>query len=234
MVCTLYLFIQGHRSNMIIPTDMLLLSMQVALLGGVTPRLRAVSIGYSETNVLHLNYYYEGVITDEDNEFASCAESDLMADYWDWNDPTKTQWSAIRLDPPQSVPWEGMLVYHRYEPNFKLSREPFPELILKEEKLDHVLIRLILLKTLLGNIVPGLRRICFDWEQIPMKLYFYYHGDISPFAREMAQKVHSSLILQLASYRKNPHPIQLHLERCDYPKKLPEIWGIYSRYDRWD
>jgi hypothetical protein len=89
-----------------------LLSLQRALLGEVTPRLRAVTVKYAESSV-HFEAYFDGEVSDEDRESMSLVETEVMADFP--SDHLITH-EVIRLDAPALIPKDRTWVYYRKEP----------------------------------------------------------------------------------------------------------------------
>lgn len=57
-----------------------ILSVQRALLGEVSPALRGVTVGWDEKTITIL-CYYDGRISTEDREAMSCVETEVMADF---------------------------------------------------------------------------------------------------------------------------------------------------------
>ncbi len=55
-----------------------LVSLQQALLGEVSERLRAVTVSYDDKSV-HFDCIYDGEIRDDDHESMSCVETELIA-----------------------------------------------------------------------------------------------------------------------------------------------------------
>jgi len=87
------------------------LSIQKALLGVVTPSLRAVTIDVDEKkNKLFISFFYEGDITDELFDLASTAIAEVdVPGYCELDDQIQ------RLDSPAKIPIKGQLVYLRKE-----------------------------------------------------------------------------------------------------------------------
>lgn len=87
------------------------LSIQRALLGEVSPQLRAVVFSIAEQE-LKIRFYFDGLISDINTESASCVETEVLADY-EAEDTVVVQ--CIRLDSPESIDDQGVWVYQRRE-----------------------------------------------------------------------------------------------------------------------
>lgn len=87
------------------------LSLQRALLGNVTPNIRAVIAELSGKNI-SLLFYFEGEV-DDDDELASVIETEIIADF---DDDFTVDTTVQRLDYPQRIKnTNGLLVYLRKE-----------------------------------------------------------------------------------------------------------------------
>ena len=91
--------------------NLLCLSIQRALLGEISPFLRAVVFSYISKEI-EVRFYFDGVIKEEDLESVSYIETQVIADY----DVVYTV-SAIckRLDFPDPIIDQGIWVYYRRE-----------------------------------------------------------------------------------------------------------------------
>lgn len=88
------------------------LSLQRALLGNVTPNIRAVIAELSGKNI-SLLFYFEGEVDDDDEELASVIETEIIADF---DDDFTVDTTVQRLDYPQRIKnTKGLLVYLRKE-----------------------------------------------------------------------------------------------------------------------
>lgn len=88
-----------------------LLSIQGALVGAITPHLRAVLVGWDEKTI-QLYFIYDGDISEEDKEESECAATEVLADF-PGND-IKTE--HVRCDFPQRLPKLGqIMVFQRKE-----------------------------------------------------------------------------------------------------------------------
>ncbi len=89
-----------------------LLAFQRALLGEVTPSLRAVTVRYDETSI-HFEAFIDGEIHDEEREAMSLVETEVMAEFPSTHTITH---EVIHLDAPASIPKDRTWVYFRKEP----------------------------------------------------------------------------------------------------------------------
>ncbi len=88
-----------------------LLSIQRALLGEVTPAMRAVTVQFDEGSVRIL-FYFDGDFSDVDREAASRVETEVMADM---SDPSSVSSACRRIDPPSRIEDAGTWVFARNE-----------------------------------------------------------------------------------------------------------------------
>jgi hypothetical protein len=90
-----------------------LLCTQRALLGVVSPQLRAVTVDLdTEDEIFYISFFYDGEINEEVLEDWECAVTEASAglgpDYF-------TEINIERLDVPKKIPVKGRLVYLRKE-----------------------------------------------------------------------------------------------------------------------
>jgi hypothetical protein len=95
-----------------------ILEMNRALWGEVSPALRAARIDWNEQTI-HLFFYYDGEISEEDHESAECVATEVIASYPEY----ELQIDVLRWDYPQPVPASGELVYCRREPSSPATEE---------------------------------------------------------------------------------------------------------------
>ncbi len=93
----------------------LLLSLQRALLGAVSPALREVSCGWQDHKI-SLRFVFDGKILETDREAAHIVGSEVSADFpddWDIEE------DIVRLDAPAKLPLPkiaAILAFRRREP----------------------------------------------------------------------------------------------------------------------
>jgi len=95
-----------------------LLALYDALLGAIPGHLRAITARWDETSV-HFDCYFDGEITDDDQEAMEIVEADLSANF-----PAAHTVSHARhlLNFPAEFPDSGRFIFHRRE-----DLPPFPE-----------------------------------------------------------------------------------------------------------
>src|SRR5262245_44731685 len=86
-----------------------LVAVQQALLGEVTVNLRAVAVTYDERNIL-LEAYFDGEITEEDNEAMSLVETEIIAAF---PEDHAIDVKLIRRPAPQLIPKDRIWAFHR-------------------------------------------------------------------------------------------------------------------------
>lgn len=87
-----------------------LLSMQRALLCEVAPTLRAASIDWDDATI-HLYFYYDGEVSDEDRDSAECVATEVIASYPEY----ELDVHINRCDFPQQIPDIGERAFRRRE-----------------------------------------------------------------------------------------------------------------------
>jgi hypothetical protein len=90
-----------------------LLSIQRALLGVITPQLRAVVVDVSkEEHLLYIRFYYDGEIGNKVLDLWECAITESSADF---GPDCVLDAGVERLDYPQKIPFRGRYAYLRNE-----------------------------------------------------------------------------------------------------------------------
>ncbi len=87
------------------------LSIQRALLGEISPKLRAVVFSIVGRDI-DIRFYFDGLISEADIESASCVETEILADSEPEDSVTV---KCIRLDAPELIVDDGNWVYQRRE-----------------------------------------------------------------------------------------------------------------------
>jgi len=87
------------------------LSIQRALLGEVVPELRVVAFSIN-AEAVDVRFYFDGMISEDAEESASCVETEILADY-DPDDIVMVH--CIRSDYPAQISDAGVWVYRRWE-----------------------------------------------------------------------------------------------------------------------
>lgn len=89
------------------------LSVMRALWGEVFPQLRAVVCRIEGPKEFAIEFFVDGVVTDEMVESLSCVETEVIADF---PDDFQIGHKVVRLDVPERIPeGNGLLVYLRKE-----------------------------------------------------------------------------------------------------------------------
>lgn len=204
-------------------------SIQRALLGHVTPNLRAVGVNLEENTKSVLTFYYDQEPSEDEQELASLADTEFIADF-PWN---QTDWGVITWPYPKSIPDTHLKIYQRYEKNLNLDLCANEEITsFKENSLsDRGAFLNVLQKALLGHITPNLRAVCYEVKpEKEVTLEFYY--DQKPSEEE----------LQLAKLSINRLNSDLPSKEClvvskiailPYPERLPRSSKNFSylRYE---
>lgn len=102
-----------------------LLAVQSALLGAVTPELRAVVVDVcKEDELLYLHFYYDGKVDEKMIDLWECAITEASADL---GPDCVLDAGVSRLDYPEEIPFRGRYAYLRREtslpanPNFSVA-----------------------------------------------------------------------------------------------------------------
>ncbi len=90
----------------------LLVSAQRALLEKVTPNLRSVCL-VTKNDYITLVFYYDKAPSEEEEELASIADTEFIADFP--SPEYKTRFDKKVIPYPEKIPDFGFCIYHRYE-----------------------------------------------------------------------------------------------------------------------
>ncbi len=90
-----------------------LCSIQGCLLGYVTPNLRAVYVLIKKENEYELFFYYDKKPSEDEEELASLADTEFIADFP--SPECKTDCSVHVIPYPETIIQDGFCVYQRYE-----------------------------------------------------------------------------------------------------------------------
>ncbi len=89
----------------------LILAMNRALWGEVSPALRAAKIK-GDSDIIHLYFYYDGEISEDDRESAECVATEVIANFPEH----ALEIDILQWDYPKPIPQgESETVYHRKE-----------------------------------------------------------------------------------------------------------------------
>ena len=89
-----------------------LVAVQQALLGEVTPNMRAVGLSYGDQSI-KVRIYLDGETTEGDEESASLVETELMAAF---PEEHQVRVDLVHLAAPAPIPKTEVWAYHRKEP----------------------------------------------------------------------------------------------------------------------
>jgi hypothetical protein len=155
-----------------------ILEMQRALWGVVTPELRAVSVDLNEKEkIFHINFYYHKEVAEEIIDLWECATTETSAglgvDYF-------TDYKIERLDYPNEIPNNGIIIYYRQEPKMLANIQKTFESIKCDypKEFFSASIRCIMQKAILGNITFNIRQIAIQWWEELINIHFYYDSSI--------------------------------------------------------
>jgi hypothetical protein len=87
-------------------------SIQRALLGNVTPNLRAVYVKI-ENELIQLILFYDRTLSEKENELADFIDTEFISDFPSPN--YKTSFNVIILPYPTPFPKVGLCAYKRFE-----------------------------------------------------------------------------------------------------------------------
>ncbi len=191
-----------------------ILSLNTALLVEVSPALRSAQIKWDQ-ELIHLFFYYDGEVSEEDHESAERVATEVIASYPEH----QLEIDILRWDYPKPIPKVGELVYYRREPGFiRKQQDPFLHLNEIDPKfLLRIKVILSMIDALLGEVSPALRSATVSWDEKKIHLYFYYDGEISDEDKKSAERIRTKVSSNFPEYQLNVQVI-----RWDYPKWFPE------------
>jgi hypothetical protein len=206
--------------------EYVLLAIQSALLGEVTPALRAVFVDVdSEQETFYSCFYQDGEMTEQRIEALECVVTEASADLGH----CLIERRITRLDYPQLIPIRGYCAYMRREGDgSKLLSGELPQVVISEPTVAYAL--LAMQRTLLGAVTPELRAVVVDIDKEPLGLYvrFYCDGPISESLHHYWESVQKEAHLFFGF----PCALDAQIERMDYPNPIP-FRGRYA-YFRWE
>jgi hypothetical protein len=89
----------------------LICSVSHALLGRVTPNLRAVYITF-EDEVTVLTFYYDKDLTEKESELTNLADTDFICSF---PEDFQSDFRTNIIPFPSRIPNNGLCIYHRFE-----------------------------------------------------------------------------------------------------------------------
>jgi hypothetical protein len=88
-----------------------LLSVQSALLGAITPKIRAVSVEYDAKSI-RIEVFFDGEISEDDREMVLLVDTEVLAVFPAHH---RVDSVAIRRDAPAPIPKDRLWAYYRRE-----------------------------------------------------------------------------------------------------------------------
>ena len=85
-------------------------ALQVALLGSITPNLRAINVNLKE-NTIELYFYYENPPSEEEEELSEIVVTELYSDFID----VSIEIHRLVLSLSHQIPELGIRIFHRKE-----------------------------------------------------------------------------------------------------------------------
>ncbi len=207
-------------------TSEILLSVKSGLTTHVSPSLRAVTVDFdTSAKRLILHFFYDGEITDELFDLASCATTEINPGFFDYEVNSDF---TTRLDYPKPIPIEGRLVYLRYEPLKTIYRQKNAFEYADASTLPIARLSLSMQDALLEKVTPQLRMVSVEINPIRNELgfYFIYDGEISELNFHLANQAITEAAAPFSG-----HIVKKQILRLDLPKRIPN-WGTSCTYLR--
>ena len=204
----------------------IMLSSQTALVGAVTPNLRAVTINLNEKKKeVVIFFFYDEEINEKLFDLVSTVIAEITIPYeYIWDEHITT------LKCPEKIPEKGFLVYHRKESgienNIKKIKETF-QLPYTEEKYFWGNVNRAIQNALLGCITPNIREIAINSSENFIYVHFYYQGEIKEMDKNNMNQIMNIFCRSFPSYY-----IYLRFFRIDESPILPYHDVIaFARYE---
>lgn len=215
------------------PLSYLIASATNALLGHVASALRAYMVNFDEEEkVLHSYFIYDQEVDDFLFDLDSCAsaEIDLGGQY---KEPYLIENHFIHLNTAEKIPFQGHLIYLRYEPDLEGH---YPNVrytsLIEETNYLYAYLFLDMQNALLVKVTASLREVLsiIHSEEKIIDLYFFYDGPISELDYHLATLAAKGGNASFPSFS-----VRTFIERCDFPKRIPSNTedgrAVYVRYE---
>ena len=192
-----------------------LLSMQRALLGEVTPELRAAIIDVDkEQQILYAYFYYGGEVSEQRIDLWDCVIAEASAAM---GGNCFVEPRIERMDYPKRIPLKGYCAYLRKEDNLATQQTSFPRVKITEKDVGYAL--LAVQQALLGVVTPELRAVVVDVDKEKSELYirFYYDGEVSKELIDLWQGAMAEASRDFGL----EYALNGGVERVDYPATYP-------------
>lgn len=200
-----------------IDKDSVCLWLLEALLGKITPALRAVKCDIDESKkAVYFWFYIDGEVSEKE----TCLLQQVIAETMRHFPAAYTKQGYMTSWPNKKpIPSLGEYVYLRDESTLGEKLPPLPTF-------DQVLLRLQ--RALLGRIHPSLRAVKVDVDDCSQSvvLWIYINGPVMRRDKEMAET------LEMWASRGTDYVFDVHVERLDQPTTIPHV-GTYAylRYE---
>lgn len=184
-------------------------SIQGALLGAITPNVRAIWASFEEKKIV-IDFFYESPWTDEEEDLSEIVSSEVVADFTDCYVESKRS----VLPYPEPIHHKGINVF------LKKSLQITPTV---------ASVKIALQIALLGFITPSLRSVMFEINNNLIKILFYYDQKITK-----EDEILSTKIANRIDWDYPMHHIELQRIILSYPASLSMISShrVYHRYEK--
>lgn len=196
------------------------MTMQRALLGRVTPNLRAVCINLNE-DLIRLTYYYNDPPSDYESNLAIMAGREVTKEV---RFPQYRVSYHIHIHPcPHKIPQNGVCVYRRYESDLCANKK------IKTKLMDIASIKLSMLHALVGRVTSNVRAIYVYALDDCAHLIYYYNESPSKKEHELAAQVERDFI---ADYSPQEYSSKLQFIIHQSPQKINSNGiCVYARHE---
>jgi hypothetical protein len=192
-----------------------LLAVQGAVLGEVTPALRAVFTNVDEDQEIFYFYvYYDKAASEQMIELWECVCTEASAGLGHCLIESEIE----RLDYPKAIPIRGYCAYLRRGNNeLNCLKGTLPQVVMRGPTMGYALVAVQ--QSLLGTVSPELRSVTVDLEKDPLKLFihFYHDGEISEELHQCWQSAQK----KAQAYFGFDCAMDAKVERVDHPLQMP-------------
>jgi len=210
-----------------------LLSARRALTAYVQTNLRAVTVRSTEPFGLHLKWYFDAPISEDNNEIVGVVETEIESDFYFGS--TKHEFElqseliALKVgDKPHTAPFE-QLVFYRYDETFPDLPQSTPNV--HPNGYPYVVSTI----ALLGCITPNVRRVSLAIGTEKSVLRFYIDGAIGEMEHHLANVSAQRLrTLMVKSPEFASSKVVAEVKRVDIPHLLTKDSSKYSVFDRYE
>lgn len=206
------------------PLSSLLCSIQRALIGNITPNLRAVYASITD-NTYGIIFYYDQPLSEDEEELASLTDTEFISDFP--SPDYKTSYIVEVIPYPKPIPKKGFCVYERYEKN--LSNDIFHEdTVIPKIKTSNINLLTSMMDALWGTVTPNLRAAYVELVENSIILHFYYASPLSEKEIELSESATRKMIANF------PAPIHIDCQRhvVEMPNRITfKGLLVYFRYE---